>query len=157
MSSTQSRDQLLRALNLEFRAVSANSVMFSQTVAEKVGMHPTDNESLDFLLLNGASTAGQLAKMTGLTTGAVTAMIDRLEKAGYVRREHDQADRRRVIVIPNEEKIYRDISPHTAPMGAALLKVSEAFSDEELEIVRRFMAKANEAATAVIGQTKTEK
>ena len=157
MSSSESRNEILRALNLEFRAVSANSVMFSQTVAEKVGMHPTDNESLDFLLLNGASTAGQLAKMTGLTTGAVTAMIDRLEKAGYVRREHDSQDRRRVIVIPNEEKIYRDISPHTAPMGAALLKVSEEFTDKELETVRRFIARANQAATAVIGQTRGEK
>ena len=156
MSSTRSRNELLQALNLEFRAVSANSVLFGQLVAEKVGMHPTDNESLDFLLMNGASTAGQLAKMTGLTTGAVTAMIDRLEKAGYVRREHDKQDRRRVLVIPNEEKIYRDIAPHTAPMGSALLNVSEEFSDAELAVVLRFITKANAAASDLIARTRGE-
>src|SRR5690242_18094324 len=101
MSITNKRTQLTQELLIQFRYVSANSVMFSQAVADQVGLHPTDTECLDFLLLNGPSTAGQLAVYTGLTTGAVTAMIDRLTKAGYVRREHDEKDRRRVNVIPD--------------------------------------------------------
>lgn len=149
-----SRDQLLQALNWQFRAISANSVMFSQVVAEKVGLHSTDTECLDFLLQNGASTAGQLSKLTGLTTGAVTAMVDRLEKAGFVRREHDQEDRRRVIVIPNEDKINREITPHVMPMGVALDSVAAQFSDEELEVVLRFITRANEEAAQVITQAR---
>lgn len=154
MSSTTKRIQLTQELLVQFRYVSANSVMFSQAVAEQVGLHSTDTECLDYLLLNGPATAGQLAVFTGLTTGAVTAMIDRLTKAGYVRREHDQADRRRVIVIPNEEKIYREISPHSMPMGTALEAVCAGFSEDELEIVAQFITQANSAASEVIAQAR---
>src|SRR5215207_8632807 len=120
MSSTDKRQHLTQTLNTQLRYVSANSVILSEAVAAKVGLHPTDNECLDFLLLNGPLTAGKLSELTGLTTGAVTAMIDRLERAGYVRREHDQQDRRRVIVIPNQEKIYAEIMPYRTPMGEAV-------------------------------------
>jgi DNA-binding MarR family transcriptional regulator len=154
MSSTSKRTQLTQELLVQFRYVSANSVMFSQAVAEQVGIHSTDTECLDFLLLNGPATAGQLAAFTGLTTGAVTAMIDRLTKAGYVQREHDQADRRRVIVIPDQEKIYQDIAPHSMPMGTALEAVCAGFSEDELEIVARFITQANAAAGDVISQAR---
>src|SRR5215216_4611826 len=134
MSSSQKRDELVQELITQFRYVSANSVMFSQVVADKVGLHSTDNECLDFLVLNGPSTAGQLAQYTGLTTGAVTAMVDRLIKAGYVRREHSEQDRRKVLVIPDEEKINKEISPYSMPMGVALISLCAEFSDEELAV-----------------------
>ena len=149
-----SRAQLIHALLMQLRYNSANSVMFSQAIATKVGIHSTDNECLDYLLLNGPSTAGQLAAFTGLTTGAVTAMIDRLEKASYVRREHDKADRRRITVIPNEAKIMEEIAPYAMPMGAAVEAVCAEFSGEELEIVLKFLTKANEAASEVIARTQ---
>lgn len=144
------RTELTQQLISLFRYVSANSVMFSQVVASKVGLHSTDNECLDFLILNGPATAGQLSEITGLTTGAVTAMIDRLEKAGFVHREHDKADRRRIIVVPNEAKIYSEILPHTMPMGVAVEAVCAEFSEEALEIVLKFITKANNAASEVI-------
>src|SRR6266496_5266946 len=100
MSSSKKHEDLTQELITQFRYVSANSVMFSQAVADKVGLHSTDQECLDFLLLNGPSTAGQLSKYTGLTSGAVTAMVDRLIKAGYVRREHSEEDRRKVVITP---------------------------------------------------------
>jgi DNA-binding MarR family transcriptional regulator len=146
--------QRIQELQMQFRLSSANAVMLSQAIAAKVGIHSTDNETLDFLLLNGPATAGQLSELTGLTTGAVTAMIDRLEKAGYVRREHDQADRRRVIVIPNEEKIYAEIAPHAMRMGAAFEALCAEFSEEELAVVLKFMTKANHAASDVIAKTR---
>lgn len=157
MSSSQKREDLIQELITQFRYVSTNSVMFSQAVADKVGLHSTDNECLDFLILNGPSTAGQLAKYTGLTTGAVTAMVDRLIKAGYVRRQHSEEDRRKVVIIPNEEKISQEISPYSIPMGAALIKVCEEFSEDELAVIARFMTKANALATDVIAQTRGEK
>jgi DNA-binding MarR family transcriptional regulator len=147
-----SRSDLTQALNLQFRMASANSVMFSQIVADRVGIHPTDNECLDYLLQKGPSTAGQLSKLTGLTTGAVTAMIDRLEKAGYVRREHDQADRRRVLVIPDEAKIMAEVAPHAEPMGAAFEALCAEFSEKELDTILRFITKANALSSEVISK-----
>ena len=157
MSSTDNHDALTQELITQFRYVSANSVMFSQVVADKVGLHSTDNECLDFLLLNGPSTAGQLALYTGLTTGAVTAMVDRLVKAGFVHRQHSEEDRRKVVVIPNQEKIAEEIAPHSMLMGTALVALCEEFSEDELAIIMRFISKANRFATDVIAQTRGEK
>ena len=157
MSSSNQHEALTQELITQFRYVSANSVMFSQVVADKVGLHSTDNECLDFLILHGPSTAGQLAQYTGLTTGAVTAMVDRLIKAGYVRREHSEQDRRKVLVIPNEEKIYKEISPYSMPMGEALVSLCAEFSDDELAVIARFITKANSLATGVIAQTRDAK
>ena len=157
MSSSKKHDELTQELIKQFRYVSANSVMFSQVVADKVGLHSTDNECLDFLILNGPSTAGQLAKFTGLTTGAVTAMIDRLVKAGYVRREHSEEDRRKVVVIPNEAKIVKEISPYSMPMGTAMVTLCAEFSEAELEVISRFISEANRFAAEVISQTRREK
>ncbi len=156
MPNDLKRNQLTQALNHQLRFASANSVMFSQVIAEKVGIHSTDNECLDFLLLNGPSTAGQLSELTSLTTGAITAVIDRLEKADYVRRERDKSDRRKVIVVPNEEKIYQNIMPHVMPMGAALDGVCTDFSEAELEVVLKFMMKANTSAMEVIAAARKD-
>ncbi|MEP7284316.1 MAG: MarR family transcriptional regulator [Chloroflexota bacterium] len=154
--SSSKRSQLTQALTIQFRYVSANSVMFSQVVADKVGLHSTDNECLDYLLLNGPSTAGQLSKFTGLTTGAVTAMIDRLEKAGFVRREHDTVDRRKVIVIPDEAKINAEIAPHAMPMGYAMDALCAEYSEDALEIVLDFVTKANHSASEVISKARVD-
>lgn len=156
-SSQKTRDEIIQDLSLQFRYVSANSVLFSQVVADKVGLHPTDNECLDYLILNGAATAGQLATLTGLTTGAVTAVIDRLERAGYVKREQDARDRRKVLVVPEEEKINREIAPHAMKMFTVLKQACEGFSNDELDVVMRFMAKANALAVETIAEVrKTE-
>jgi len=153
-SSQKTRDEIIQDLSVQFRYTSANSVLFSQAVADKVGLHPTDNECLDYLMLNGAATAGQLATLTGLTTGAVTAVIDRLERAGYVKREQDAKDRRKVLVVPQEEKIYREIAPHAMKMFIAFEQTCTDFSDEELGVVMRFMTKANELATQTIADVR---
>jgi DNA-binding MarR family transcriptional regulator len=158
MSSPGSRrNQLMQDLMVQIRYVSANSVMFSQAVAEKVGLHPTDNECLDFLILKGSLTAGQLSQLTGLSTGAVTAMIDRLESAGFVWRERDQNDRRRVIVIPNREKIDVEIVPYTMSMGTATEAICAQFSEEELETILKFITQANAAAVEEISKLRQDK
>ena len=157
MSRMDRKAEKTRELIMQARHMSVHFVMFSQVVAERVGIHPTDNECLDFLLLNGPSTAGQLAALTGLTTGAVTAVIDRLEQAGFVRREHDQKDRRRVIVVPNVEKIQAEIMPYTTPMGEALEGLTTEFSEAELDVILKFVTRANEFAARVIAETRGEK
>src|SRR5687767_10386915 len=92
------RPQLLTVLDEAIRKLSAQSVLISDLVATRVGLNSTDLECLDLLYLAGATTAGRLSAHTGLTTGATTAAIDRLERAGFVRRRRDTSDRRCVFV-----------------------------------------------------------
>ena len=150
--SSPNRKQLTQELNRQIRFLTANSVLFSKVVADKVGQHSTDIECLDFLVLGGPATAGKLSELTGLTTGAVTAMIDRLEAAGYVQRKRDKDDRRKVIVVPNERKIDSEIAPFSLSMGVALETLSKEFSEGQLEIVLRFLAKANALAKKEIAK-----
>src|SRR5216117_433660 len=94
-------DSVLRSL----RRVNVQGSFFGQTVAIRFGLSESDIETLEALIDMGASTAGRLAELTGLTSGAVTRVIDRLEQAGYVRRVTDPADRRRVVVEVVPEKV----------------------------------------------------
>src|SRR5690349_6043779 len=105
------RAQLMADLDLTMRKIGAQSMLLGQAVADRVGMNAGDLDCLDMLSWQGPLTAGQLSEMTGLTTGAITGVIDRLERAGYVRRESDPNDRRRVIIRPDPEPILRNIAP----------------------------------------------
>lgn len=80
------------------RRLTRATLLLQQVIAEDMGLHVTDAECLDFLMEMGPSTAGALAGATRLTTGAITSVIDRLEKAGLVKRSSDPRDRRKVIV-----------------------------------------------------------
>src|ERR1700758_3733827 len=86
------------------RRSSAQGAMFAKTVADRAGISASDMDCMDFLNLEGRMTAGRLAELTGLTTGAITGVVDRLEKAGYVRRERDESDRRQVFIVPVPER-----------------------------------------------------
>ena len=99
----ESIDSVLRSL----RRVNLQGSLFGQTVAIRFGLSESDIEALEVLIDSGAATAGKLSDLTGLTTGAVTRVIDRLEQAGYVRRVPDPTDRRRVIVELVPERMRR--------------------------------------------------
>ncbi|MGD0248333.1 MAG: MarR family transcriptional regulator, partial [Candidatus Limnocylindrales bacterium] len=98
MSSRSSRAELVDAVLRASRKGSAQAALFSQAVADRLGLAGSDVECLDILEQEGRLTVGRLAELTGLTTGSATRMVDRLEQAGYVRRVPDPADRRRVLV-----------------------------------------------------------
>ena len=88
----------------------ARAVLFQDAVARSVGLNGTDLQAVGLLLSSGPATPGELAARTGLTAGgAVTAMIDRLERIGYVRRARDETDRRRVIVTANPEPLMAGV------------------------------------------------
>src|SRR5262245_36417194 len=145
-AKTSMRSTLLRAVDDASRKASAQSVILSETVARLSGLNATDLECLDLLNLAGAQTAGQLAAQTGLTTGAMTAVIDRLEHAGFVRRRDDPTDRRRVLVelLP---KGPTQIAPLYEPLAARIGKVLDGFSERELRIIVRFLEGATAATT----------
>src|SRR5947207_2197662 len=97
-AATSARAKLVAALNAAAREASGLGVLLSETVARALGLNPTDLECLDVIARRERATAGDLASATGLTTGAVTGVIDRLERAGFAHRERDAADRRKVYV-----------------------------------------------------------
>jgi DNA-binding MarR family transcriptional regulator len=102
--STMKRDSIDAVLR-SLRRVNLQGSFFGQTVAVRFGLSESDIETLEALIDMGATTAGRLAELTGLTSGAVTRVIDRLEQSGFVRRVPDSADRRRVIVEVVPEKV----------------------------------------------------
>src|SRR5919108_6051508 len=107
LSRTKSRAALMQELEEAMRRSSAQGVLYGQAVANVAGISGSDLECLDFLILEGRVTAGRLAEVTGLTTGAITGVVDRLEKAGFVRRERDEADRRKVFIVVVPEAAAR--------------------------------------------------
>src|SRR5262245_59996472 len=139
------RADLVRAILMAGRQSSAGAIMLHQAVADRLGLHPTDHKCADLLCHGGPMAAGDLAERTGLTTGAVTAVIDRLEAAGYVRREADPSDRRRVIVrvIPSR---LRGVGRLFEPLAAAMAELFVRYTDRELATILDFMHHSSEIA-----------
>lgn len=136
------RTELLMA-NLQLgRELSARTIMFHTAIAERVGLSATEHKALDILSRGAPLTAGQLAELTGLTTGAITGLIDRLEKVGFIRREKDPSDRRKVIIQPMMEKMEREIAPLFESLGQRMEKLLSRYSDRELATINDFIAQS---------------
>jgi DNA-binding MarR family transcriptional regulator len=136
------RPILLAELDAAMRKASAQGVLFSQAIAGRLGINSIDLECLDIIGLSGSVTAGQLAEATGLTTGAITGVIDRLEMAGYARRERDANDRRKVLVraLPAME---RRIVPLFRSLQEAFGSEFGNYDDKELAFLVDFFARAH--------------
>ena len=129
--------------------------MLNHAVAERLALHPTSWECLSLLLQHGPMTAGQVAEMTGLTTGAVTAVIDRLESAGFVCRRRDDQDRRRVIVEPLPAAL-ENAMPLFAPMLADMGRLNARYSEAELATVVQCLEQAAEVLRQHALRIRTE-
>lgn len=153
--SSPSRHHLLQQLDEALRKVGAQSVLISDLVATRVGLNSTDLECLDLLYLAGVTTAGTLARHTGLTTGATTAVIDRLERAGFVRRRRDTHDRRCVLVevVPSGPE---RIQPLYAPLAARVAQLNERYTDAQLATVVDYLSRALEIGAAHVAWLQTQ-
>jgi DNA-binding MarR family transcriptional regulator len=143
------REELTMAMMLALREVSALGVLHSQAVAERLAINSTDLECLDSIIMRGPLPAGELARLTGLTTGAITGIIDRLARAGFARREHDPADRRKVLVRATPA-VARKIGPLFKPMEQGALSVLALYDDKELALLLDFLARSRDAALAAM-------
>src|SRR6202790_3226487 len=152
LSRLKARAALLQELEHAVRRSSAQGVIFGQTVASRAGISGSDLDCLDFLILEGRVTAGRLAEVTGLTTGAITGVVDRLEKAGLVRRERDDNDRRKVFIATVPENTAK-IGRFYQHMQQAMLEDWESYSDAELRLLLRFMTRSSKTMLAVRRQT----
>jgi DNA-binding MarR family transcriptional regulator len=139
----KTRAELIEQTTAEVRQQQIAYDRFHDAVAAYLGLNRTDIRCLDILDLTGRQTAGELAAGMGLSTGAITAMLDRLERAGYVRRVRDPADRRRVLVEPTElsgergREIYGPFGEQVEPMFAR-------FTDADLALIRDFLRLGND-------------
>jgi DNA-binding MarR family transcriptional regulator len=131
-------------VNQALRRVNAQLVLLSDTVARCVGLHPTDLQCLDLLRLSGPTTASTLAARVGLTTGAMTAVIDRLENTGLVRRARTADDRRCVLVHVIAPRV-KPIEALYKPLADRLAHLDRAFSDEQLATVLAYLKSTLEA------------
>lgn len=152
---TVRRTALLKRLDEALRKVSAQSVLLSDTVARLVGLHSTDLECLDLLYLSGPAPAGRLAAHTGLTTGATTAVIDRLERSGYVRRTRDPRDRRRVMVEALPAGI-RKIAPMYGRLAAGMDKLHGRYDDRQLDLIVDYLSRAVDLGSTHVAWLQTQ-
>lgn len=139
MEDSNERMNLIEAVNEATRQQSTWTVIFHAAVAQEIGLNITDHKCLDILLHQGPITAGKLAELTGLTTGAVTGVIDRLENAGYMRRERDPNDRRRVILQPLLDKAGEVMGPVFGHFQERFIPTLEKYDDETLRQVLEFV------------------
>jgi DNA-binding MarR family transcriptional regulator len=151
--SSKRREQLLAALNAAFRDASGLGVLHSQEIAARLGVNSTDLECIDYVATRGPLTAGALAEATGLTTGAITGVIDRLERAGFVRREPDKDDRRKVLVRLVPESLAR-VMPLFGPMQRHAMAALSAYSDKELDFLLQFLERNTAAARDAMAELR---
>ena len=152
MAST--RDELLDALIQEMPWYISAATRFQIAVADQLGMPLTDIHAIGALLEIGPAGVRRLSDLMGMTTGAVTRLVDRLERAGYVSREPDPADRRRVVVQLVPERVA-DIAQYYEPMGERWSQQVSAYSDEQLEFLVDFLRQGREHAQAETTNLRT--
>jgi DNA-binding MarR family transcriptional regulator len=121
----------------------ANVVVFNAQVADQLGLGVSDMQFMTYLMQEGPLSPGRLSELSGLKSGSVTGVVDRLEQAGYVHRERDETDRRKVRVVLNTERLQSAESPY-AEQAASLRRVLDAFSGEELDVIARFLERLNQ-------------
>ncbi len=153
--STGAPRKLIELVGREVRRMGVQSVLMGRAVADRFGMHPTDLETLDLIVLSEETTAGDLAKATGLTAGAVTTVVDRLERAGYVVRVADPNDRRRHFVRVKPEAGAR-VGATYDRLEAAVVKLWSGYSDDELKLILDFLTRSTDAAVTFVEQISHE-
>jgi DNA-binding MarR family transcriptional regulator len=135
-----SKNELEKQVFIATRENGISSVLFRNAIARKLGLNITDSESLSLLTIKGVSTPTELARYTGLTSGSTTAMLDRLEKAKFIRRKPNPKDRRGVLIEINK-KWTETVGPIVAGVQNAQVELIASYSDKELETIADFLTR----------------
>src|SRR5262245_61086455 len=126
------------------RRTGALMQLMGTAAADRIGINNTDLNCLNILSFSGHMTAGDLARATGLTTASITGVIDRLEEAGFVRRERDPQDRRRVVVRISLDKAVSEVATVFAPMLRDWREMAARYSDDELRLIVDFYGRVEQ-------------
>jgi DNA-binding MarR family transcriptional regulator len=147
MSKKQS--DIIQQFRTASRQYSDASIFMHEAIARKAGLTGSDHKYLGLILQHKELTAGDLSKLTGLTTGAVTGLIDRLEKKKLLKRQFTKDDRRKVIIVPNEENTMKLLQPLFLELQQKTSDLIASFSLTEIQTIERYFTEA----TAIMKQT----
>jgi MarR family transcriptional regulator, organic hydroperoxide resistance regulator len=153
--SSRKKETLVTSLQRAVRLFIAGASFLSQRTADALGLHPTDMQFVNLLDLLGPMTPGALAQCSGLSSGGVTVVLDRLVAAGYVRREANPHDRRSVLVHLQASH-QRRVDANYKDVQKQFTAVTEGFSESELEVILRFFT-ASSAKRPALLQGRTAK
>jgi DNA-binding MarR family transcriptional regulator len=149
------REKLLEAFYREISRNSTWTVMFHHAVALRLGLNPTDLKCAGVLRETGAITAGELAELTGLTTGAITGVLDRLEQIGLVRRVRDANDRRRIFVeLVQNAALDTQAAEVFGPLSEATATLLTRYADDELALLVDFVQRGAELMKEQTGRLR---
>ena len=127
------------------RRHSTAVILFHYAVAERLGLGPTEHKCLDLLRERGAMTGSELAAITGLTSGAITGVVARLERAGFLRRKPDPDDGRKQILYPARERL-RGMQNVFDPIREDVAALLDGFDVRQLSAIAEFLTRSAEIA-----------
>jgi MarR family transcriptional regulator, organic hydroperoxide resistance regulator len=140
VASRGERAEILERLEQGVRRMLAGAILFNQKVADELGLNATDLQCLNLLELQGSLTPGELARCCGLTTGGATVVLDRLEQAGYIRREANPRDRRSLLIRPVPARL-RELQKIYRSKSRSLAQALAPYSQRELELILDFVTR----------------
>jgi DNA-binding MarR family transcriptional regulator len=147
----KSKTELIEELNQSIQRSGTLTVLHTNAVANKIGLSATEFESMDLISRHQPMSAGNLAFKCGLTTGAITGVVDRLERVGFVRRVRDPGDRRRVLLEPIEDREKsRKVCDLYQPMQEMFEDIMKTCTPEEIEFLIKIHNKMNAGVEAII-------
>ena len=146
---TTLRAELTDQITVALRAFIARSILRNQEVADELGLHLVDLQCLNLITLASEPlTPGQIAHSAGLATSTTTRVLDRLQNAGYIERDRDPGDRRKVLIRPDPEKLA-PLSGLYQPQSAGLAMITDGLTDGELASVLRFLQAAGQGPDVI--------
>jgi DNA-binding MarR family transcriptional regulator len=155
-AGTPQRADLELAFATAMRRTGSLMQLMGQAAAERIGINATDLNCLNILSFSGHMTAGELARATGLTTASITGVIDRLEEAGYVSRERDPHDRRRVVVTLSLDQAMRNVASVFLPIMRDWRELATRYTDDELRLIVDFYARMEQVFRDHLVRLRTE-
>ena len=141
--SKKQTDGIVDKFKTASRQYSDASIFMHEAIARKAELSGTDHKYLGLILKHTELTAGDISKLTGLTTGAVTGLIDRLEKKKLLKRQFTKDDRRKVIIIPNVENSMKLLQPIFSELQQKTDALIASFSEKEIQIIERYFTGAS--------------
>ncbi len=131
---------LVRQTNMNAREYGINTVLFRHAVAEKLGINVTDMECLALVFFKRLATPSELSRYAGLTSGATTTMLDRLERAHLIERRPNPQDRRGTLIVITNERT-REISAMFASASKAIDELTLSYNENELELISNYLGR----------------
>ncbi len=152
MNDIKNNEELFEAFRSASRLYSYRSILMHEAMARKTGLSATDQKYLRLIIRNGAMTAGELSKLTGLTTGAVTGVIERLRKKKFVITQFHPEDRRKILIIPNTQVALKALEPLFTKLKEKTKKLLSSFTEIEILAIQRYFIEAS----AILKDTSTD-